>query len=403
MKILILHNRYQQAGGEDSVVAAERALLASHGHQVEVFEVDNDAISGGTSTFGVALNSLYSIRSKNAVTRALAEVKPDVAHVHNTFPVLSPSVYYACGAARIPVVQTLHNFRLMCPGGILLRDGRPCEDCVGKAFAFRGVQHGCYRGSKAGSFVSAAITGLHRAIGTYSHRVQRYIALTEFARNKYVQGGLPADKLVVKPNFVNPDPGPGTGDGGFALYVGRLYAEKGIQTLLEAWRAKQIAIPLKIIGDGTLVEECTRAAAESNNKIEFVGPKSKAEVLEWMGKASFLVFPSIWYEGLPMVLLESFARGTPVVASNLGSMTELITHGATGLHFTPGNAAELIAQVQWLCSHSSELQAMRAKARNEYETKYSGLQNYGRLMDIYQDAIRSYREERVKEPAHSFA
>lgn len=404
MKILILHNRYQQAGGEDSVVAAERSMLASHDHDVQVFEVDNDAIGKKGSTIGVALNSLYSITSKKRVTEVLHELKPDVAHVHNTFPVLSPSVYYACGEVGVPVVQTLHNFRLMCPGGILLRDARPCEDCVGKAFAWRGVQHGCYRGSKAGSLVSAAVTGLHRAVGTYSHKVQRYIALTEFARKKYLQSGLPAEKLVVKPNFVEPDPGPGSGDGGFALYVGRLYAEKGISTLLDAWRGENIGIPLKIIGDGTLAEECTRAAAESiNRKIEFLGPKSKAEVLEWMGRAAFLVFPSIWYEGLPMVLLESFARGTPVVASNLGSMTELITDGVTGLHFTPGHAGHLVEQVQRLGSNPAELRAMREKSRNEYETKYSGAQNYGRLMEIYQDAIHSYREPCVKERAHSFA
>jgi glycosyltransferase involved in cell wall biosynthesis len=279
----------------------------------------------------------------------------------------------------------------MCPGGILLRDGRPCEECVGKSFAVAGVQHGCYRGSKAGSLVVASMTGLHRAVGTYSKRIQTYIALTEFGRQKFLQSGLPGERIVVKPNFVNPDPGAGSGDGGFALYVGRLSAEKGIHTLLDAWRA-DLGVPLKIIGDGPLANDCAKAAS-GNANIELLGKKSKADVLDWMGKASFLVFPSIWYEGLPMVLLESLARGTPVVASNLGSMTELITHNETGLHFTPGDVDSLREQVKALVARPGTLSEMRKHARQEYHSKYSGAKNYDRLMAIYESAVASYREQ----------
>jgi glycosyltransferase involved in cell wall biosynthesis len=382
MKVLFVHNYYQQPGGEDQVFTTEAALLEAHGHRVVRYTVHNDKVA--------EMNPLSLVQAtvwNKAVYRDLRALicreRPQVAHFHNTFPLISPAAYYAAKAEGVPVVQTLHNYRLLCPNGVFFRDGLLCEDCLGKAVPWPGVVHACYRSSRAGTGVVATMLTLQRVLRIPTEVVNLYIALTEFAREKFIQAGLPAEKIVVKPNFVDPDPGLGEGLGGYALFVGRLSPEKGIDTMLAAWERLGRKVSLKIVGDGPLAVQVDKAARQLPG-VEWLGRLSKTQVIALMKDAHVLLFPSLWYEGFPMVLAEAGAVGLPVVASELGSMLSLITPGHTGLHFHPGNPEDLAKQVEWAFTHPAELTQIRRKARAEFESKYSAEQNYRILMEIYQ-------------------
>jgi glycosyltransferase involved in cell wall biosynthesis len=381
MVILLIHNHYKKSGGEDVVVESERKLLEEHGHTVDLLEADNAEIAGFTGKMKTAVGTVYSPAAKARVAARIAAFRPDVVHVHNFFPLFSPSIYYACRDAGVPVVQTLHNYRLICPNAQLLRDGRVCEDCVGKSVPWPSVLHACYRSSRAGSAAVAAMIAVHRRMGTWKNAVDAFIATTDFSRNKLIQGGLPAERIAVKPNFA-PDPG-SAGDvhGGFALFVGRLSPEKGIATLFLSWDRLGGAIPLKVIGDGPLREEVVR---RSTGGIEYLGAQRREKVQAMMREAAFLVFPSIWYEGLPMVIVEAFSVGLPVITSNLGSMASLVEHGRTGLHFRSGDAEDLAAKIEWPLAHPAEMARMRGEARAEYLAKYTPQRNYEMLMEIYE-------------------
>lgn len=389
MRILLLHNRYQLAGGEDAVVRSEKALLESHGHTVSLLEADNDGITGFAAKIKSAASAFYSFPSRRRVDDELRRFRPDIVHAHNLFPVLSPSVLYVCAHAGVPVVQTLHNYRLLCPNALLFCDGAPCERCIGKRFSFPAVRRGCYRGSRSATMVVASLTAIHRAVGTFRTTVTRYIALTEFSRDKFVQGGIPAQKISVKPNFVDPSPEIGDGTGGYVLFVGRLSEEKGIDVLLRAWQNLGPKIKLIIIGTGPLLDKCMQAARE-NPAIECLGPKVRSEVYASMGQARALVFPSRWYETFGLTVIEAFSKGTPVIASKIGCMQELVDHGRTGLHFESGNSDSLTTQVEWMLAHEFQWKQMRTNARAEFEAKYSADKNYDMLMNIYQLA----REDR---------
>jgi glycosyltransferase involved in cell wall biosynthesis len=309
-------------------------------------------------------------------------------HCTNTFPLISPSAYYAARSQGVAVVQSLRNYRQLCPGGLLLRDSAVCEDCLGKWFAAPAVRHGCYRGSRMASAVVAGMTTWHRMLGTWSSAVDLYFTLTEFAKSRFVAAGWPAEKIVVKPNFIDPDPGIGSGDGGYAVFVGRLSPEKGVGTLLEAWRKLESPLPLKIIGQGPLAEEVQRFSQEHPH-VELLGQKPLAEVLQIIGRASFLVMPSIWYETFGRTIIEAFAKGTPVIASRLGAMAELVDDGSTGLLFTPGDADDLAGKVHQLKVNPEQRQALRRAARSEYERHYTADLNHEQLLAIYQRAIKA--------------
>ncbi|NMG19077.1 glycosyltransferase family 4 protein [Brasilonema bromeliae] len=386
MRILSLHNRYQLPGGEDVVVSMERELLEANGHCVDLFEVNNDHITNSIEKAKSAVNSIYSISSKTQILQRIASFKPDIVHVHNFFPILSPSVYYACREAAVPVIQTLHNYRLLCLNSYFFREGKVCEDCLGKSFAWPGVVHSCYRGSKTGSAVIGAMQSIHRTLQTWNKVVDVYITVTEFARQKYIQGNLPASKLVVKPNFLYPDPKPGEGQGNYALFVGRLSPEKGLETLLKAWEKLAGKIPLKIVGDGPLANTVA-STAQRLTGVEWLGRLPKQEVLKLMKDAQALIFPSLWYEGFPLVIVEAYAVGLPVIASNLGSQSSLVEHGRTGLHFRPGDPEDLVAQVEWALTHPAALAQMRQETRGEFEAKYTAERNYQMLMDIYERVV----------------
>jgi glycosyltransferase involved in cell wall biosynthesis len=392
MKILAVHNRYQRPGGEDQVFVDETALLESRNHRVLRYEVHNDQVKQ-VNRLTLAKDTVWNTSAYRELGALIRRERPDVVHFHNTLPLVSPAGYYAARAEGVPVIQTLHNYRLLCPVALFFRDGGVCEDCMGKAVPWPGVVHRCYRGSLAASGVIATMLTIHRALRTWTEMVDVYVALTEFARNKFIEGGLPAGKIVVKPNFVAPDPGRGQGGGGYALFVGRLAAEKGTGTMLAAWDRLGTRIPLKIVGDGPLRDRVVEAAARQSN-VEWLGHRPVEEVHALMGKADMLVFPSEWYETFGRVAVEAFAAGTPVIAANIGAVAELVEHGRTGLEFRPGDPEDLVTQVEWAMSHPAELRRMRDEVRAEFEAKYTAERNYRALMEIYEAAL-----ERKKVPA----
>lgn len=383
MKILIAHNHYQQAGGEDTVVSAEAKLLSDHGHEVELWLADNKDLPGGVSgKIKTALTTSYSAASKAIAIEKLRRFKPDVVHVHNFFPQLSPSIYDAYLNEGVPVVQTLHNYRLICPGAMLMREGKICEQCISGS-PYQAAWHGCYRGSKLGSLVVAHMVAQHRQQGTWQTKVNRFIALTEFAKSKFVEAGFPADKIAVKANFVI-DPFQETSDTiarkrSFALFVGRISEEKGIKTLLQAWST--LDFPLKIAGGGPL-----EALLPDKNNVIALGHQNAAEISQLMQDAAFLVLPSECYEGFPLVLVEAFAHGLPVLASRLGSMADIIEDGKTGLLFNPGDADDLAEKAKWLQNNPQQARLLGDNARKTFLENYTTEKNYQALMAIYQDA-----------------
>lgn len=360
-------------------------MLQQNGHTVRLLSATNHDITGFLGKLQAAANATYSRVAKKMLAAELSSFRPDVVHVHNFFPLLSPSVYYACREANVPVVQTLHNFRLLCPNAMLFRDGRVCNECVNKLLPWPGIVHACYRGSRAGTAAVAAMSSIHTAQGTWKNAVGLYIAPSEFLRSKLIEGGFTPEKIVVKPNFVNSDLRPGNGSGEYALFVGRLTCEKGIDVLLETWKELPIDLPLKIVGDGPLLGRVT--AAGENPRIQPMGLLPRREVLELMSQASFLVFPSQWYETFGLVVAEAFAAGLPVIASKLGCMETMVRDGQTGLHFPAGDASELAAKVRWAVAHPQELARMRANCRAEFEAKYTPAKNYQQLLTIYQQAM----------------
>jgi glycosyltransferase involved in cell wall biosynthesis len=389
MRVLLVHCRYQIRGGEDECVEFERRLLQDAGVEVDLYEDDNRRVDE-IGRLRAAIDTVWSKRSWRAIRERLRAKPYDVVHVHNFFPLISPAVHHAAKAEGCAVVQTLHNYRLLCPNGIFYRDGRVCEDCLGRSVAWPGVAHACYRGSRPATAAIAAMLASHRLLGTWCSKVDAFIALNEFGRRKFIEGGLPAERIVVKPNFVTPDPGVGHGAGGFALFVARLTPEKGVDTLIEAWRRLGARIPLKIVGDGPMAEQVASAAAELPC-IEFLGRRPLAEFYDLAGRASFFVFPSTWYEGFPRVIMECYARGTPLVASALGPIAEVVVDGKTGLHFRPGDAADLVAKVDRLLAQPYELRTMRAAARAEFEAKYTATIALERTLAVYQRALASSR------------
>ncbi|MGI8854538.1 MAG: glycosyltransferase family 4 protein [Thermomicrobiales bacterium] len=392
MRLLLVHNCYQQPGGEDMVFASEAALLVAHGHAVEQLVFDNDEIGPQRSALDsvrLAGATVWSQRGYAAVRDAIRTFRPDLVHFHNTFPLISPAGYYAARAERVPVVQTLHNFRLLCANGLFFRDGHVCEDCLGKPVPLTGIVHACYRGSRAASGAAVTMQTAHRVLRSWTRMVDRYIVLGEFARQKFIQGGLPADTMTIKPNFV-PDAPVGDGRGQYALFVGRLSAEKGVQTLLRAWEQLAGKVPLKIAGDGPLAAN----VADTLQRLpgtQWLGRLSPAAVTTAMQDAALLIFPSEWYEGLPRTILESFAVGTPVVAPDLGAMREIIRDGQTGLHFRAGDAADLARVVANAFAHPADLARMRTQARAEFERQYSAEENYHQLIAIYSHASAARR------------
>jgi glycosyltransferase involved in cell wall biosynthesis len=382
MNILSVHNSYSTPGGEDQVFAQEADLLRAYGHNVLLYHTSNEQLKGKNPLVMLG-NTVWNKQAHGELSDLMQRERPDIVHVHNTFPVISPAVYYAANQAGIPVVQTLHNFRMLCPAGTLFRDGHVCEDCVGKRVPWNGALHGCYRDSRLATAAGAAMIATHNYMQTWGKAVSAYIALTKFARNKFIQAGFPAEKILIKPNYLPIDPGIGKGTGKYALFVGRLTSEKGIGTLLEAWKEIGNQLPLHIAGDGPLAPQVEKAASAMQG-VTWLKWLPRAEILQRMKDASVLILPSMWYEGFPVIIAEAFAVGLPVIASDLGSMSTIIDHQRTGLHFEPGNAKNLVEAVRWFHAHPIETAEMRKQVRFEYEMKYTAERNYAQMMNIYE-------------------
>jgi len=384
MKVMLCHNYYQQRGGEDQSFEDEADLLEAYGHEVIRHTVHNDALSG-TSRWKMGLNTFWNPATKRDTLDLLKGTRPDVVHCTNLFPQFSPSIYYAAEEAAVPVVQALRNYRLMCPAYNFLRAGKVCELCATRSFAWPAVAHACYRGSRTASAVVAGSFTLHRLLGTWKDKVAVYFTLTEFARQKFVAGGLPAECICVKENFVAPDTGAADGGGGYAVFVGRLTQEKGVAAMLQGWQTVKRPLALKIIGDGPLADR-VRQAAQADPRITWLGPQPLEEVFRVVGDAEFLICPSIWYETFGRVIAEAFSKGTPVIASDLGAMAELVQPGVNGLLFEPGNAEAIGAAAEAMMADVQRLRRMREAARAAYDAKFTAEQNYHRLINIYRRA-----------------
>ena len=389
MKILFVHNLYQQAGGEDAVVAAEIALLKRYHHQVELWALDNKNLpSGVVSKIKTAINTRYSVASLETARQIIRSFQPDIVHVHNFFPQISPAIYDACIAEAVPVVQSLHNYRLICPGAMLMRDGKICQQCISGS-PYQAAWYACYRGSKLGSLAVAHMVAWHRQHSTWHDKVDRFITLTAFAKQKFLEAGFPAEKMAVKANFmVDPFPNAecskSVNELPYALFVGRLSAEKGIKTLLVAWANLGDEYLLKVAGDGDLAD-----LLHNQHHVQALGRLNASEVSSIMQQAAFLILPSEWFEGFPMVIVEAFAHGLPIIASRLGSMAEIIQEGENGLLFTPGDAEDLLEKIKYLFARPQLLQNMCENARRTYLDHYSDAINYQQLIAIYQDVINA--------------
>ncbi|MCZ6763664.1 MAG: glycosyltransferase, partial [Alphaproteobacteria bacterium] len=328
----------------------------------------------------------YSRAARDQVAGEIAAFGPDIVHVHNFFPLLTPSVYDACRERSVAVVQTLHNYRTICAGALLMRDGAPCEDCIG-ASPYQGALHGCYRNSRVASLAVSRMIAIHLKRGTWHTHVDRFIAFTDFAKAKFVAGGLPADKIAVKPNFVDaPASAAQSGSGNAALYVGRLSAEKGIATLLAAWR--DLDVPLRVAGDGPLRDWARDTAPVGVTLLGHLSPEALAQERH---AAAFCVMPTEWYEPFGLVTVEAFASSRPVIASRRGANTELVEDGVTGLHFTPGDSHDLADKVRWASAHPEDMRRMGENARRVYEEKYTPDIGIEKLIAVYEAAIANRR------------
>jgi glycosyltransferase involved in cell wall biosynthesis len=384
VRILLVHNYYQLRGGEDVVVEQELALLKAKGHTAELFSVHNDSIQGLAQKAITGALVVYNPWAKAALAEKLRDFRPDVVHVHNFFPKLSPSIFDACRAAGIPSVMTLHNFRILCPTSILFHHGEICERSL-KHSAMWALPQRVYKSSLMATLPLVAMVDIHKWLGTWQRKVDVLIALTDFAKAKFVEGGLEADRIVVKGNAVaDPLNGvtPDTGTRHGALFVGRLSEEKGIASLLDAW--KGVNYPLRIAGDGPLRHLVQAAQGES---VIYLGPQSREQVYAEMRRAAFLVLPSVCYEMFPMTLVEAYANGLPVLANDLGGLKSLLDDGGTGVAFKPGDPADIRAKAHWAIEHVSKMADMGKAARAKYEAQYTADRNYANLMRIYERAI----------------
>lgn len=392
MKILIIHNRYQRSGGEDTVVDAEKKLLKEHNHKVISYERINARVDRYSFSKRISLyfNMHWSEDDYLDIKNLIQKEKPDIAHIHNTFLLITPSAHYACKELNVPIVQTIHNYRFLCPGANFYRKGHICEECLKRGNFSKSILNGCWRNSKLLTAAVVRMLRFHYKKGTFKNLIDCYIALSEFSKNKFIEAGFDAKKIVVKSNFVNFDPGERREIGNYALFAGRLSAEKGIWTLIKAWE-KIDEISLKIIGTGDLFEDLMKYSKRKALNIEFLGQKENKKVIKYIKNSAFVIVPSECYETFGQVIIESFACGVPVIASRLGAMREIIQEGNTGLLFEAGNPDDLSKKISDLWENLNLIEKMGRNARKEYEQKYTAERNYKILIGIYSKTIEAYK------------
>jgi glycosyltransferase involved in cell wall biosynthesis len=386
VRILVVHNRYRsgQPSGENAVVDQETALLTEAGHEVDHFERHSDDIAEMSivDKVLVPLRVPWNSAVRTALTERLRVVSPDVVHVHNTFPLLSPAVLAACTDVGVPVVATLHNYGLTCAPGTLYRDGRICTDCVG-AQPIPAVRHGCYRGSAAATLPLAVGMAANRR--RWATSVTRFFCISAAQRDVLVRAGLPAEKLTVKHNVV-PDTGPRrTGPGEHVLFLGRLTEEKGVRQLMAAWDTADLPVPLVIAGAGPLADEVTAWAA-GRDDVHYLGLRDRAECQALTARAVAVVAPSTWLETFGLVVVEAMAAGVPAVASAHGAFVELVDDGETGLLHRPGDPASLADALRAITDPTRN-ERLGAAARARYEQDFTPATGLTRLLDGYHAAM----------------
>lgn len=393
MRVLACHNYYQLRGGEDLSFHDEISMLRNHGHAVETLTVHNDQVND-QGKIALAIDTFWSRNSYRRVEKKISDFKPDVIHCTNIFPLLSPSVYFAAQKKGVAVVQSLRNYRLICPGATLLRQGSICEKCINKRIAYPAIVHKCYRGDLAASTILTLHNAVHRSVRTWQKKVSAFFAISEFTRKKYIEAGFDPQRMFVKPNFLSGEIDKGQGSGNYAVFVGRLSEEKDLETLLSAWEILGSNYQLKIIGDGPMADLARQASLSCN--IEWLGQLPLEQTMKIVGEAKCLVIPSRWYEPFGRTVIESFSKGTPVVASNIGGISELVNNGVNGLFFEPTNSGDLADKIAEIYSTSHrQLATMRNNARNTYLDNYTEESNYPLLMDIYEQAMQTSQQTRA--------
>ena len=390
MKILLIHNKYKEHGGEDVVVDTEFNILKQH-QQVRLLAFDNAAINSLLQKFLFGFRFFFNRQSASELQKVISEFQPDIIHVHNFFYVASPSIFFTAKKNKIPIVLTMHNFRLVCAGALLLRNHQVCELCIHKKFPASGIVHACHGRSRLRTAQLVAANAFHNYMGTWKNKVDTYIALTDFAKNKLADSslGVPADKIIVKSNSVKDwtDQNNLPPRENFFLFVGRLSPEKGIDVLLKAM--EQTHHQLEIIGDGPLREEVEKRIRTRSN-IKYWGYQEKAFIIERLRKASALIFPSIWYEGLPNTILEAFSTGTPIIASDIGNINSIVTNNYNGLLFRTGDPESLLNKINIFSEGSGETKKLNDNARTTYLEKYTEQKSYNALMAIYDRTIKKH-------------
>lgn len=390
MRILCLHNRYLYPGGEDAVFEAETALLRQKGHEVIVYEDTNQSIEHLpplSKALFLAGDFFFNRSHYRRLKALIQERRPHIAHVHNTFYVLSPSIYQTCFEARVPVVQTLHNYRLLCPAATFFRDGQVCTECLTHGRG-RAIVHRCFKGSlAAGLMLNRLIDGYYRR--GIVQRVARFIAPSRFSRSMFVRAGWPEDKIIVKPHFLQFDRAPAAPKQNYMLYAGGLHDYKGVDVLIEAWAvAAPSGFQLKIVGDGPMAGSLKEKVRQRSLNVEFLGHRSGPEVLDLMTHAYALIAPSLCFESFARVIMEAFACSTPVIASGHGAMKELVEEGSTGYLFEPGKAGSLSAKILAMVANPAQAGAMAGRARQTYEAHFTAKANYQQLMAIYEGVLK---------------
>ncbi|QCS49041.1 glycosyltransferase [Picosynechococcus sp. PCC 11901] len=389
MRILIVHNRYRIRAGEDRVFEQESQLLRDADYDVRTWTVDNQDISEGSlwDKISLGLNTIWSRWAYHEALKIIQDFHPDIVHVHNFLPLLSPSIFYACRKAGVPVVQTIHNYRLGCPAATFFREGAICELCLEKNL-LQSLLYRCYRQSFIQTLTVAAMLQIHRWLGTWTRTVDAYIALTPFMRDKLIQMEIPAKKIYIKPNFIDDIPKiqHEAKFGEYYLFVGRLSPEKGIHILLEAYQKSNSSYPLVIIGSGEL-QATVEAAVKANPKIRYLGQQPKEQVKEYMQRAIALIFPSIWYEGFPLTILEAYSQSLPVVCSDIGSVSYAIEDGVTGFTYPAGNEEALKQVLASIEANPENWLGLKNKVLDSLDDIYFSKKNVHYLLRIYQELI----------------
>ncbi|MDO9084682.1 MAG: glycosyltransferase family 4 protein [Anaerolineaceae bacterium] len=383
--VLLVHNLYLIRGGEDECFDAEKNLLSSNGVNVIEYVEDNKIIKH-IGLIKTAIQTIWSFTTVKNLKKILQRNKIDIIHVHNFFPIISPSVFYAAKHAKIPIVFTVHNQRLFCANGYFLRNQQICELCSNKFFNLPAVRYRCYRNSFFGSLIVSIMQGVHKWISTWNSKVDIFIALTDFSRSKLIQNGIKEKLIKVKPNFVIDEFSQFNFKGTYALFIGRLSEEKGVNILLEAWAELENDISLKIIGDGNL-SETVDFFCKNHPSVEWLGRQSHDFVMEILSQAKVLIVPSICYEGMPRAIIEAFSLGKPVIASRIGGIENMISE-EVGYLVNPGDKNALVNEVREFLENKDLVIKKSYAARNEYLNKYTPEKNFDLIMDIYQKAIR---------------